>query len=149
MPSPLIIRNFLDRFFSFQTKYTEEIPSFTQIYLKNELITEKFNSVELQKSSIAHSEIESIRHSIKSLKSKYLNECSLITTLEPCLMCSGAIILSRITKVIYFLPAEKGIGISSLPIELIFQLNYFPELELIEDEKLRKVFKNFFKDKRF
>ena len=57
----------------------------------------------------AHAEMIAITSAQNKLGSKYLNECELYVTLEPCMMCSGAIHLSKIKKVVYALDdKEKG-----------------------------------------
>ena len=59
------------------------------------------NRRETDKSAIAHAEIEAITKACKILGDWRLNGCSLYVTLEPCPMCAGAIIMSRIDKVYY------------------------------------------------
>ncbi|EMO71137.1 cytidine and deoxycytidylate deaminase zinc-binding region [Leptospira santarosai str. 200702252] len=129
-------------------KEREEIPSFTRIYQKEKLICETFNEVEKNSDSSFHSEILCIRNAKKKLKTRYLTDCALITSLEPCLMCAGTILLSRIPKVIYLLPARQGEGISSLSIETIYSRNFFPELICIPAEISKNAFKSFFKIRR-
>ncbi|WP_406600540.1 nucleoside deaminase [Leptospira sanjuanensis] len=126
----------------------EEIPSFTRIYHKQELVSETLNEVEKNKDSSFHSEILCIRDAKEKLKTRYLSDCILITSLEPCLMCAGTILLSRIPKVIYLLPAKQGEGISSLSIETIYSRNFFPELICIPAEISKNAFKSFFKARR-
>ncbi|MCB1189001.1 MAG: nucleoside deaminase [Leptospiraceae bacterium] len=144
-----LIQSFVESFYFYLPQYPKEVPSFSQIYLENKLVSEKFNCVEEKNSSLAHSEIECIQLAINKLKIRYLNNCSLITTLEPCLLCSGAIILSRIKSVYYFIPSDSGISLSSIPIEGIISLNHFPEIKLIPNKNIQLILKNFFKDKRF
>jgi len=59
------------------------------------------NRRESEKSAIAHAEIEAIDNACKALGDWRLGGCSLYVTLEPCPMCAGAIIMSRIDKVFY------------------------------------------------
>ena len=59
------------------------------------------NRREKQKSALAHAELEAINEACVSLRDWRLNGCSLYVTLEPCPMCAGAIIMSRIDKVFY------------------------------------------------
>ena len=59
------------------------------------------NRREKEKSSIAHAELEAISSACKALGDWRLSGCSLYVTLEPCPMCAGAIIMSRIDKVFY------------------------------------------------
>ena len=59
------------------------------------------NRREKEKSATAHAEIETINEACKTIGDWRLNGCSLYVTLEPCPMCAGAIIMSRIDKVFY------------------------------------------------
>ncbi|EJO69101.1 nucleoside deaminase [Leptospira kirschneri] len=143
-----ILSDFLNRLENLVLQENEEIPSFTRIYHKEELISETFNEVEKKSDSYFHSEILCIRKAKEKLKTRYLMDCMLITSLEPCLMCAGTILLSRIPKVIYLLPAKQGEGISSLSIEMIYSRNFFPELFCIPVEISKNAFKSFFKARR-
>lgn len=143
-----MIESFIEKFLSYTSKYPEEIPSFSQIYLDNTLLAEDFNKVEENTNTRLHSEMLCIEMAQNKLKSKFLNDCVLITSIEPCLMCSGAIIHSRIKEVIYFLEATKTEGITSISIESIYSKNHFPKLTFHYSEEIEKVVKKFFKDKR-
>ncbi|ASP42965.1 tRNA-specific adenosine deaminase [Leptospira interrogans] len=143
-----ILSDFLNKLENLVTRYREEIPSFTRIYHKEKLISETFNEVEKKSDSSFHSEILCIRNAKEKLKTRYLADCMLITSLEPCLMCAGTILLSRIPKVVYLLPAKQGEGISSLSIEMIYSRNFFPELFCIPTEISKNAFKSFFKVRR-
>ncbi|WP_017851229.1 nucleoside deaminase [Leptospira interrogans serovar Szwajizak] len=143
-----ILSDFLKKLENLVTRGREEIPSFTRIYHKEKLISETFNEVEKKSDSSFHSEILCIRNAKEKLKTRYLVDCMLITSLEPCLMCAGTILLSRIPKVVYLLPAKQGEGISSLSIEMIYSRNFFPELLCIPTEISKNAFKSFFKVRR-
>ncbi|QOI36090.1 nucleoside deaminase [Leptospira interrogans] len=143
-----ILSDFLNELENLVTRDREEIPSFTRIYHKEKLISETFNEVEKKSDSSFHSEILCIRNAKEKLKTRYLADCMLITSLEPCLMCAGTILLSRIPKVVYLLPAKQGEGISSLSIEMIYSRNFFPELFCIPTEISKNAFKSFFKVRR-
>lgn len=73
-----------------------EIPVGCIILKQNSIISKAHNLKETTKSSINHSEIIAIKKACNYLKSWTLNDCSMYVTLEPCLMCAGAIIESRI-----------------------------------------------------
>jgi tRNA(adenine34) deaminase len=126
-----------------------EIPSFTQIYNPNGLlIAESFNTVESSLNATSHSELLAIDIALNQLGQKYLTQAILITTLEPCLQCSGSILRVKIPHIIYFLPAKKGEGITSYSTESIYLLNHFPKLELIENSEIKADFREFFREKR-
>ncbi|RHX87793.1 nucleoside deaminase [Leptospira stimsonii] len=147
-PNHKILPDFLSRMESLISLGGEEIPSFTRIYKHEELIAESFNEVEKNSDSSFHSEILCLREAKEKIGTRYLLDCLLITSLEPCLMCAGTILLSRIPKVIYLLPAKQGEGISSLSIETIYSRNFFPELICIPAEISKDAFKSFFKARR-
>ncbi|TGK03171.1 nucleoside deaminase [Leptospira langatensis] len=143
-----LLASFMERFTEIRSENLHEIPSFTQIYKEKDLICEAFNSVETSGDSALHSEVIAITKAKEIRKERYLNDCFLITTLEPCLMCGGSILLSRIPYVAYLVPAKQGEGISSIPVETIYSRNFFPELLLLKSEQTTEIFKTFFKDKR-
>ncbi|TGK11764.1 nucleoside deaminase [Leptospira fletcheri] len=139
---------FLDRFRILRGKNTEEIPSFTRIYRESNFVCEASNSVEGSEDASRHSEIIAIAKAKEILGDRYLSGCLLLTTLEPCLMCTGTILLSRIPKVAYLLPAKQGEGISSLSFETIYSRNFFPELLLLRTQESLDSFREFFRNKR-
>ncbi|MBM9576752.1 nucleoside deaminase [Leptospira sp. 201903070] len=143
-----ILPDFLDRMKSLISNEGKEIPSLTRIYQKEKLIAESSNEVEKNSDSSYHSEILCLREAKERIGTRYLTDCLLITSLEPCLMCAGTILLSRIPTVVYLLPAKQGEGISSLSIETIYSRNFFPELICIPANLSKEAFKSFFKARR-
>ena len=92
----------------------DEIPVGAVIVYQNQIIGRGYNQSQRLKDSTAHAEMIAITSAQNKIGSKYLNGCELYVTLEPCMMCSGAIFLSKISKVIYGLDdKEKGFLISS------------------------------------
>ena len=87
----------------------DEIPVGTVVVYKNQIIGRGHNQVEKLIDATAHSEILAITAASNHLKSKFLNECDIYITLEPCAMCAGAILLSRIRNV-YFAGFEPKFG---------------------------------------
>jgi tRNA(adenine34) deaminase len=144
-----IQNSFISNFLS-QTIYNnQELPSYSEIYSSDGFrIAHSSNLVESQNNPLLHSERIVIDQAIKFKQTRYLDNCVLLTTLEPCTLCMGSILKSRIAKVIYFLPNDNGDGISYLPIEWIYQLNHFPVLELVENKEIFSQWKTFFMDKR-
>lgn len=137
--------NFLKKFIEIQRGNKIEIPSYTQIFSADELISESLNQVEIESNTTRHSEIICIELAQRKLKKKFLTNCTLITLIEPCLMCSGAIINSRIDKVIYLLESKKIPGLSSLSMESIYSENHFPEVYFYFSPKAEEILKSFFK----
>lgn len=79
----------------------DEVPIGCIIVHNNEVIASSFNRKTIDNIATSHAEILAINKACKHLKTWYLDECTLYTTIEPCLMCTGAIIQSRIKKVVY------------------------------------------------
>lgn len=126
-----------------------EIPSYTEILTRDgRLISSGFNSVEQELNPLKHSEILAIESALNVLNEKYLTDCILMTALEPCVLCAGAIIRVRIPEVLYFLPAKPGEGISSYSTDSIYLLNHFPKCQLIPKSEIKSEFLTFFKEKR-
>ena len=79
----------------------KEVPIGAVIVYKNKIIARGYNLRESKKNSLLHAEIVAISKACKKLKSWRLDECDLYVTLEPCPMCSGAIIQSRIKNIFF------------------------------------------------
>ncbi len=86
----------------------EEVPVGAIIVMNNRIIARAHNQVELLHDSTAHSEILALTAAFDFLSSKYLPEATLYVTVEPCLMCSGALYWSKISKVVYGADDEKN-----------------------------------------
>ena len=71
------------------------------------------NKVIALRDPTAHAEINAIRTASKVRKELYLSDCTMYVTLEPCLMCLGAIVSSRLKKLVYGLPSPKYGAFSS------------------------------------
>ena len=90
-----------------------DIPVGALIIYNGKIISKAHNEKELKKNAIKHAEILAIERACNKLKTWHLDDCVLMTTMEPCLMCSGAIVQSRIKKIIYGVDNEK-FGYSNL-----------------------------------
>lgn len=77
-----------------------EVPIGCVIVYKDKIIARGYNRRNTDKNTLAHAEITAINKASKKLGDWRLEECSLYVTLEPCQMCSGAIVQARITEVI-------------------------------------------------
>lgn len=78
-----------------------EVPVGAVVVADNYIIGRGHNYVERLNDVTAHAEIIAITSASEYLGSKYLNECSIFITLEPCVMCAGAIMHARFSRVIY------------------------------------------------
>ena len=84
-----------------------EVPVGAVIVHDGKIISRGHNKREQKKNSLCHAEIIAINKACKKMNNFRLEDCELYITLEPCLMCSGAIIQSRIKKIIYGASDEK------------------------------------------
>ena len=109
---------------------------------EGEIISAAFNTVEKDGSCIMHAEIRAILAAQKKLVNWRLDGCALYVTLEPCIMCCGAILLSRISKLIYGTIDPKG-GSSASILEGKIEI-----VHGIMEEESSILLKSFFKSKR-
>lgn len=79
----------------------DEVPVGSVVVHKNKIIGRGYNQVEKLKDSTAHAEMIAITSASNNLQSWRLNECSIYVTLEPCIMCTGALIASRIENLFF------------------------------------------------
>lgn len=85
-----------------------EIPVGCVITIDNKIIAKGYNQTEMLTDVTAHAEILAITSASDYLGAKYLNECTLYVTLEPCPMCAGALKWSQIGKIVYGAADEKS-----------------------------------------
>ena len=102
--------------------FKNEVPVGCVIVNNNDIISRSSNMVELLNDSTAHAELIAITSAQNSLNSKNLDNCILYTTLEPCLMCYGAIYWSKIIHVVYG-ASDKKRGFSRHSIDLDRKIN--------------------------
>ena len=122
-----------------------EVPIGAVIVFNNEIIGRGHNNRETKNQSISHAEIEAIQDACKNLGSWRLSDCDLYVTLEPCPMCAGAIINSRI-KTVYFGAFDAKAGCCGSKINLFdCGFNHRPTIfsKILEDE-CSKILKDFF-----
>lgn len=86
----------------------DEVPVGAIVVMNKRIIGRGYNQVEKLTDSTAHAEIIALTAAFNFLGSKYLPEATLYVTVEPCVMCSGALYWSKIGKVIYGAADEKN-----------------------------------------
>ena len=79
----------------------DDVPIGCVIVKDNQIIARGYNRKEVDGVATYHAEILAINEACRKLKTWYLDECTLYTTVEPCMMCTGAIIQARISKIVY------------------------------------------------
>lgn len=87
---------------------SDEVPVGAIVVLNNTIIARGHNQVELLNDSTAHAEILALTSAYSSLGSKYLPEACLYVTVEPCIMCCGAIYWGKIGRIVYGASDEKN-----------------------------------------
>lgn len=114
-----------------------------------EIVGEGYNRREVDKDSIAHAEIIAIENASKKLDGWRLIDCELFVTLEPCPMCAGAIINSRIERVVYGAMDKKAGSCGSVVNLFDLPYNHKPELTGgILSEECSSILSEFFKKLR-
>ena len=129
---------------------TYEVPVGAVIVHKGKVIGKGYNKRETSQDPIAHAEILAIKEASKTLGSWRLIDCILYVTLEPCPMCAGAIVNSRIDKVVIGAKDSK-MGCCGSVINLLNNpnFNHRPEVEFgILEEECSSIISNFFKEIR-
>jgi tRNA(adenine34) deaminase len=86
----------------------DEVPVGAVIVMSNKVISRGYNQVEKLKDPTAHAEIIALTSAFNYLGSKYLPEAAIYISVEPCLMCAGALYWSKIGRVVYGASDEKN-----------------------------------------
>ena len=116
----------------------------------DKVIAKAHNLKEKSNQATHHAEMLAIQKASKKLGTWYLKDCDLYVTLEPCMMCMGASVLSRVRHIYYGTDDPKGGAIQSvISFKEIKRLNHYPEVTpYILKEECSKLLKDFFKMKR-
>jgi tRNA(adenine34) deaminase len=123
----------------------DEVPVGAIVVAENKIIARAHNLTERLNDVTAHAEMQAITSAANYLSGKYLIDCSIYITLEPCVMCAGALYWSQISKIIYGAKDEKR-GFSNQANNLLH-----PKTEVLSgvlEEECASIIKQFFKAKR-
>ena len=127
-----------------------EVPVGCVIVKDGEIIARGHNLKETKKDTTKHAEIITIQKASKKLATWRLNECEMYVTLEPCTMCAGAIINSRIKK-IYIGTTDPKTGAAGSVLNIFEDYTFNHRVEVEKDilqEECEKILKDFFKELR-
>ncbi len=132
-----------------KAKVLGEVPVGAVIIKDNKIIATGHNLVQTKNNPTLHAEIVAINRACKILNSKWLTDCTLYVTLEPCSMCAGAIVHSRIKRVVIGCEDFKQGAFMGMYNLLNYSVNHKPEVlfGILEDET-RNILQSFFKDLR-
>jgi len=125
----------------------DEIPVGAVVVVQEKIIARGHNMVERLNDLTAHAEIIALTSAFNALGSKYLPEASLYVTLEPCLMCAGAIYWSKLGRIVYGADDEKNGYKKSTTTNWPFH----PKTNLVRgvlQEECAQLMKDFFRNKR-
>lgn len=121
-----------------------DFPVGTVIVKNDKIISKAYNTKEKNNNAIQHAEILAIEKACKKLKTWHLEDCTLYSSLEPCMMCAGAIMQARIKRVVYSHANQNFGAIES-------NNNYVAnniQISKLENDNNLILIKNFFKNKR-
>ncbi len=122
-----------------------EIPVGAVVVAQNRIIARAHNLTETLTDVTAHAEMQAITAAANLLGGKYLNECTLYVTVEPCVMCAGALGWSQIGKIVYGATDEKR-GFQKFAPKVLH-----PKTEVISgvmEEECGQLMKRFFQERR-
>lgn len=130
----------------------DEVPIGAVIVMQNKIIARAYNQVEKLNDSTAHAEMIAITSAYNSLGSKYLPDATLYVTIEPCVMCAGALYWSKISRVVYGADDVKhgSLSFSSLYLEMYKKI-FHPKTKIVKGilaNDCADLIKNYFKCKR-
>ncbi len=127
-----------------------EVPIGCVIVYEDKIIGRGYNKRNTKKTTLAHAELIAIEKASKVLGDWRLENCTMYITLEPCQMCSGAIVQARVKKVVIgTMNPKAGCAGSVLNILQMKEFNHQVEMEIgILEEECTKVLQSFFKELR-
>jgi len=123
----------------------DEIPVGAVIVCNNQIIARAHNYTERLNDVTAHAEMQVITSAANALGGKYLNECTLFVTLEPCVMCAGALLWAQVGKIVF------GANDPKRGYRLIQQNILHPKTQVVGgilEQECGELLRTFFKGKR-
>jgi tRNA(adenine34) deaminase len=127
-----------------------EVPIGCVIVYENRIIARGYNRRTVDKNTLAHAEILAIRKACKKMEDWRLEDCTMYVTLEPCPMCSGAIVQARMKRVVMgCMNPKAGFAGSVLNLFEMDGLNHQVERTIgVLEEECSEMMKGFFKELR-
>jgi len=126
----------------------DEVPVGAVIVYKDKVIAKAHNQIECLNDPTAHAEMIAITQAASYFRSKWLKDCKLYVTIEPCSMCAGALVLSRIDKVIFGATDPKTGALGSKIDINTLKLNHKIKVKRgVLEKDCARILKAFFKEK--
>lgn len=128
----------------------QEVPIGAVIVMGDKIISRAHNLRETEQRSVAHAELLAIDEACRSLGTWRLEHATLYVTLEPCPMCAGAIILSRVERVVYGASDPKG-GCAGTLMNLLQEERFNHQAEVVSgvmEEECGAMLSEFFRELR-
>ena len=128
----------------------DEVPVGCVIVKEEKIIARAHNRKEKKNCAVFHAEIECMIKAARKLNNWNLKGCDLYVTLEPCMMCTGAIVNSRIDRIFFGCKDPKGGAlVSNVKFKRIRNLNHYPQIKGgIDEDECSAIIKEFFRNKR-
>lgn len=130
--------------------FKDEVPVGAIVVYKNRIVGRGYNQVEMLRDATAHAEMLALSAASTTLNNKLLNDCTLYVTLEPCVMCSGAAVWSRVKRLVFGAMDEKAGGCGTV-FNLASNKKLNHQIEIIQgvlEFECAQILKKFFKNKR-
>ncbi len=126
-----------------------EVPIGAVIVYEGKIIARGYNRREIDQDGLAHAELIAIRRACKKIGFWRLEGCTLYVTLEPCPMCTGAIINTRIDRVVYGASDPKGGAMGGVTDLLAHPWNHHPTVDKgVLERPCSEILRDFFRDLR-
>lgn len=128
----------------------DEVPIGCVIVYEDKIIGKGYNRRNTEKNVLAHAEIIAINEACGFMKDWRLEDCTLFVTVEPCPMCSGAILQSRVKRVVFGTRNAKA-GCCGSILNVVDDDRFNHRVEIVEgirQEECSNIMKEFFKEKR-
>lgn len=127
-----------------------EIPIGAVVVYRGNIIGKGYNQTEMLQDPTAHAEMIAISSACSTLQNKYLIDCTLYVTLEPCAMCSGAIVWTKLNTLVFGALDEKSGGAGSVfNITANKNLNHSVEvIHSVMEHESQVLLRSFFEERR-
>ena len=155
---PFLLHEVNDEFFMHQALREamnayrdDEVPIGAVVVMNDRIIGRGHNQTERLTDCTAHAEIIALTSAFNYLGSKYLPEASIYVTVEPCLMCAGALYWSKIGKVVYGAADDKNGYRRGTPVSPLANWPFHPKTTLIKgilEKECAALMQDFFRSKR-